>query len=1004
MAEPFDAVRELLALADAWTARLDSLSGCDLNRMESLLDEAMQDAPADSPSMVVRPAFEALARHASAAERVATSFVRRIDVADRLWRRTRRYTEAGLAELFAELRTQLQTRPRTGARRWLEELLVAIEAAQVSAARVIAEASLPFPEELADGAAAIRDVLAIEPDEVPSEFLALVADGRIDGWRRVLRDELRATAQRLSAWAVVRTTGDLEAGRRLLDAAIVRDPTDARGYVERTALHRLLNDQTGAMRDAERVVELIPDEARGYSLLGLCAEDDGDYESADHFYEEALHRATAAEIEAAGRGATLARPSGRLLLRAGQWLDRRGRSEAAVAALRRALEEGVAGPERYADAEAYRSLSHVLEKLPEPPRDDVADAAYEAAKRLLWNQDAVAAIDELDRALTWGCDARDLGWILADALLVRADRPGEFPDLEISEQARAVWDSWTNDVGPPDADSSWAYVTRSRITSSLTNQPERNLHFAAGEWDGLGWLERAVILDDSDWYRWSGIAACLRNLDMPWLAFEAVERASALDPTAPDVLEERQAGLANLGRLDEAAAAGEELMARHGRSAWVNGIQADILFRLDRPADAIELLEEARAEAFDPGWFRPLRALCELQLGEVGAAKDTMRDELERRGTTAPSSLATAALVLGDVDRAQRLLEDAKSDPMVREDAMTAARALLAYARDDLPEAESLVERQLRNSVNAQELQDTVKECLLLIRALGGNATTRERSARAVAARVAPEVEAALAASGRNADQELGSLLDDLAHGRREDAIESSLDIALAIQGRRLTQDGSWAEAVDTYAKMIGGWLDPEAAFALARALRALRDERADNGDIEGVDAVERRLAELDVDDPVEAVLAAAQALCQAGRLGEAKARVLSVIEQASDAAIVPMLRITLGKLAVCESALDEAKEWFETAIAASEHADLKAWSAQSLVWLALIADTAGSREAVEAYLQAALDAWREAGSFDPEWALMDQLLEMAHDPAGKLLREQGKGIFDDALEASASA
>ena len=333
-------------------------------------------------------------------------------------------------------------------------------------------------------------------------LVVAVATAAIDGWEELLDDELRSTAHRIAAWQHLLLHGDLASAGAHVKQAITLQPYDARAYVERSALNRLEGLGDAAARDAQKAIELAPSSALGYAALGACLEAAGEYDQADHVYDEALSRMPGWDEASLRAVALIDEPSGRLLLRAARRMLCVHRPRAALAPRGSAAVAGMRGPGNYPEAEVHAVRAETLEQLEPVARAEVAEAALMAGRRYLWDSQTDVAIAQLRRAKEYSDGHDDAGRLLADAL-VSTQQP-DAPDPQIAEQALAVWQEWRDRHGPPQGSSAWAYVTRAMIAEDLPRAPGHD----ADErwWEALGFVERALVEDETDALRWGGRA------------------------------------------------------------------------------------------------------------------------------------------------------------------------------------------------------------------------------------------------------------------------------------------------------------------------------------------------------------------------------------------------------------------------------------------------------------------------------------------------------------------
>ena len=381
----------------------------------------------------IRTLLEELAASLDQTAAAVRARIDRLDAEERERLAEQRYSPEGLQALAAELaslarpaRDGARPRPHAAARRWLEELFTAIRASEREAAAAIA--ALPLDGgELAPGADLVRALVdRLRTDEAAGlELAERLAAGELDGWERVLDAAARARAHRLAALFSIRAGHDAERARGHAAEAVRLEPQNGVNHAERALVALYAGDLAAAAADAHEAIELSPGDAGGHLALGLWAELGSEHADAEAAYARGLDRLTTYAIARIARRASVVEPSGLLLILAAERLLAAGQAERALELADAALTAGVRGQTPYPDARVHRMRHRALRRLER--RDEAADAAREAGKRHLWNDESAEALEELDAAVTLAPDVAEGFWLLAEARLrVAAGAPAGY--------------------------------------------------------------------------------------------------------------------------------------------------------------------------------------------------------------------------------------------------------------------------------------------------------------------------------------------------------------------------------------------------------------------------------------------------------------------------------------------------------------------------------------------------------------------------------------------------
>jgi len=306
---------------------------------------------------------------------------------------------------------------------------------------------------------------------------------------------------------------------------------------------------------------------------------------------------------------------------------------------------------------------------------EAADASLEAGKRYSWLGEPKfkLAIDLLTRALELDPDLAAAYWNLAEVWRIKsfvAEPP--YVSREPLDEGLAIWNRGAARQ-LPDASNSWAYRTRAMISEQLAMVDDgRRISWW---WDAVCYLERAILLDDSDADHWAILGRHHRLLENESCALDATAEALRRGPDNSSALDERAAILADTGRFDEALQVLEQRLAKDRENTWARGVKAFVLANRKDYRAALILVDQVIAAEPDNIWNLDLRALCCWMLdGEREHAVETYQRILEIQSHSPSLSIddrhacAYAAYKLGKVDDAIHLLETLVGDGLVRGD------------------------------------------------------------------------------------------------------------------------------------------------------------------------------------------------------------------------------------------------------------------------------------------------------------------------------------------------
>jgi tetratricopeptide (TPR) repeat protein len=563
---------------------------------------------------------------------------------------------------------------------------------------------------------------------------------------------------------------------------------------------------------------------------------------------------------------------------------------------------------------------------------------YESGKYFGWlgDQHAPRSMDLLSRASA--LDATHVGtyWLLSNAWFARSSSD---PD-----GLRKSLDFWNRGAALqlPDASSSWAYVLRALICDESTRTDDA--HRFAYWWQGIVFIERAILLNDTDAVRWANLGRLYRMLESEAAALHATAQAYQRDPENTTVLEERAAVLANTGMSDEALKLIDVRLGKDDANIWAKGVRAYILMHQQAYAAALAQIDEVIA--LEPGsiWNLDVRAACCKMLGDADGARAAYERILASLSDNAVSddvrTCAWAAFNLGQIDRAEALIE---KSVLAEDDGGMRLRGLCHLSAGRVSRGEELLLCGIARS-NLRELAELLTMDLPVAERSAA-ATPEAREAAAAVRRIRRVGEALFTELRRSgpgditasAEMELASALDTAGDGPADDSRRIAARAGLA----RLHLEASrWTEAARHYRVLQASVDFPEARLGFARAvdgLRAAARQQFDQGAFE-----------------------------QAARDWQTLAAVLGDDAPAAESSEVQR---DIGDALWKADRSDDALEQYTRSLATLP-ADRTADAALLNARIALAHQQLGSLTAAGAHIEAALRLFREAGRPDAGRAL----------------------------------
>ena len=501
-----------------------------------------------------------------------------------------------------------------------------------------------------------------------------------------------------------------------------------------------------------------------------------------------------------------------------------GDSEEALRRVDGALELGLTG-ESFPDPPAQQLKGELLEEERGPV--EAAEWLFEAGRGYFWRSEYETAIDLLERAEEADRGHAATYWYLSEALRMSSYRPApEYTDRDSLLRSLRIWKRGV-EIEEPTADDSWVYVSRALISEQQTFLPEVD-DFRGLWWEAVAYLERAILLNDADTFRWAYLGRYHRSLENESNALQATARALELDPEDATSLEERAAILANTGQFDEAREAIDKRRQLEPKNVWIEAVGAYVLLRVGEYDSALELINEA-IEA-DPGsiWYGDVRGQCYKMLGRADSAAEEygrIWSLYDPSNSTDRGTFAWAAYEAGEIDDAIRIY-----DEMSENDAEDLADVYLSLGichlvKGDLTSGARELNEGIGRTINHRQLDD-----LLDLDFEPLERYSLELSHGAEVRKVLDQAREQIGAQRKRVrhrpspEEELNQVIRDL--GGTDERNNWPYIGAKAGLARLLGEQGQWGEAASLYLALSGeSDRIPEARIGVQTAVTEIQGE-----------------------------------------------------------------------------------------------------------------------------------------------------------------------------------
>jgi tetratricopeptide (TPR) repeat protein len=619
------------------------------------------------------------------------------------------YSEQWWSNTQKELRGAFETDPMAGVKQWLQIYAELLLNWRLDLCDRLVRESWPFPPDAAhlpaifkDGTKALQTLSSVEAN------VSTTVSRSNTPWQSSRADRSpERTISRDNALEMVRHLTDLTnlnetkslldhrsgsllqilAGRIYLqsnenqEAALMcfeqaRKLAPAEGYTLAALgdYYRAKGDRDKAGELYQQAIDLQPNQPEGYNGLGLWSEDQELWDEANDWYEQGikllLQQRDINDPDAILRR-LLAPVSANLYLQLADALKQDGRNpESALKALERSLQLGIRRAGVYHERVAYQLKGDLLELLEHP--DEAAQAFFEAGKQWEVESDLPLVIELLQRAIRLDPTQAAYYWPLADALRARSIRPEpQLVDAQPALEAMQIWNQGVQLKKVPDTDDWWVYLVGALIREQIAYIPKYYPNRQHCWWEAIAYLERAILLSNSQIHIWINLSKYHYDLTNYAVAHDVIRSASEnAYEKEEQILEQKLVIVANQGYYAEANELLSELRSLpldNLYSHWADATTAWVMLYTEDYTGAVDLLRAGIEEEPDKVWYRETRAYLYDCLAQKELAQADWRylyEHIRPEHVTQQLVFARAAFYIGAVDEAIVVYNKQMIDPL----------------------------------------------------------------------------------------------------------------------------------------------------------------------------------------------------------------------------------------------------------------------------------------------------------------------------------------------------
>lgn len=632
-----------------------------------------------------------------------------------------RYSERWWLQRRKSLYEMFQSDPQRGLSYWVQTYAAVLMAWNLPRCEKLVNEQFPFPIQSFDVPALFKTGTQAIIDERYQQALDmltyLVEVTSPDHSQHILDKTGQATLHVFIGRILLCKALDSETALKHFEQAKALAPDEGRSRSALGEYYRLKKEPDKALTFFQEAIKLSPKQADGYIGKGMLCEDQELWDEADDCYKEAIEAVEEEKDIEIALNKFLAPVSGNLYLLLARTLKKKQDLERALQAVIHAIDMGIKDQGEYPERLGYKLKGEILKDLER--KTEAAELLYQAAQRYSWRNEYKIATDILRQANKLNPNYVSIYWELADDL--RLSSYLTTPPYVVIDSINESLDTWKKgfDIKDPESDYALAYIVRALINEPLARMPDANRW--ALWWEAVAYIERAIILQETNSQYWSFLGQFYRLLNAEASALRATSRAIGYDPNNVNALDEHVANLANVGEFDAAEKALEKRQKLE-ESIWLKAVEAWILVRKDAYTEAWKILQSILKTAPDEVWYHDIQASCYLMLNEPLRAREEYEwiwNKYEPSNTDNLDNYAWAAYNLAlfakDSDSFSSLLKKAIEIFQNLCKKPTASGntyrdlGLCYLVESELVLGEKLLDEGLVRANNAQELDDLLK-------------------------------------------------------------------------------------------------------------------------------------------------------------------------------------------------------------------------------------------------------------------------------------------------------
>jgi len=498
---------------------------------------------------------------------------------------------------------------------------------------------------------------------------------------------------------------------KLFEQARKLAPNDGLPYAALGSYYQAQGDSRQARSLYQRAIELSLSRPDGYIGLGLLSEARAAWDEAADWYEEAIEAVQEEKNVEVALSKLLAPVSGNIYLQLARMLKKKD-PEHALQAVERAISVGIKHDGQYPEHLGYRLKGEILENLAWGA--EAAEAFLEAGRRFIWRNEPRTAVELFTHALSLDKENVNTYWELTDAQRLASYRT--VPPYVDEGYIRGSMDTLERGMKlEQTADNlAWTYNERALISEQLARLPDADRW--ARWWEAITYLERALLLNETDPYFWAFLGRYHRLLETNESALQATSKALEYDPNSLAALDERAAILANVGKFDTDEGAEAVINKRQAleKNVWVDGVKVYVLFHVGQYKKALQLAKSVVDTQPNDIWSRSLLARCYSYLDDLPHATEQFEwiwQRYQEENADDRSTFGEAAYNLNKFNEAISIYGKILKEGIALGEAYWGL-GICHLALGDVQQGEELAGESIKQVKNERQLEDMRKETL----------------------------------------------------------------------------------------------------------------------------------------------------------------------------------------------------------------------------------------------------------------------------------------------------